>query len=55
MKMADVLVTDEFVPDTMPLKKFLKETDGVILGVPHSVYRKLKIKKPFVDCWGCWR
>lgn len=55
MKMAKVLVTDEFVPGTMPLKKFLKDADGVILGVPHSTYRKLKIKKPFVDCWGCWR
>ena len=55
MKMAEVLVTDEFVPDTLPLKTFLKEADGIILGVPHSAYRKLKIKKPFVDCWGCWR
>ena len=55
MKMAKVLVTDEFVPGTMPLKKFLKEADGVVLGVPHSAYRKLTVKKPFVDCWGCWR
>ena len=55
MKMAEVLVTDEFVPGTMPLAKFLKAAEGVILGVPHSAYRKLKIKKPFVDCWGAWR
>ena len=55
MKMAEVLVTDEFVPGTMPLAKFLKEAEGVILGVPHSAYRKLKIRKPFVDCWGAWR
>ena len=55
MKMAKVLVTDEFVPGTMPLKKFVRESDGIILGVPHSAYRKLKVKKPFVDCWGCWR
>ena len=55
MKMARVLVTDEFVPGTLPLGKFVKEADGIILGVPHSAYRKLKIKKPFVDCWGCWR
>ena len=55
MKMAKVLVTDEFVPCTMPLKKFVKEAEGVILGVPHSAYKNLKIKKPFVDCWGCWR
>lgn len=55
MKMADVLVTDEFVPGTMPLRQFIKDCDGIILGVPHTAYRKLNIKKPFVDCWGCWR
>ena len=54
MKMAEVLVTDEFVPGTMPLKKFVKEVEGVILGVPHSAYKGLKLKQPFVDCWGCW-
>lgn len=54
MKMAEVLVTDEFVPGTMPLKKFVREAEGVILGVPHSAYTGLKLKKPFVDCWGCW-
>ena len=54
MKMAEVLVTDEFVPGTMPLKKFVKEAEGVILGVPHSAYKRLKLKQPFVDCWGCW-
>ena len=54
MKMAEVLVTDEFVPGTMPLKKFVKEAEGVILGVPHSAYKRLKLKRPFVDCWGCW-
>ena len=54
MKMAEVLVTDEFVPGTMPLKKFVKEAEGVILGVPHSAYKGLKLKQPYVDCWGCW-
>ena len=54
MKMAEVLVTDEFVPGTMPLRKFVKEAEGVILGVPHSAYKGLKLKQPFVDCWGCW-
>ena len=54
MKMAEVLVTDEFVPGTMPLRKFVEEAEGVILGVPHSAYKRLKLKQPFVDCWGCW-
>ena len=55
MKMAEVLVTDEFVSGTIPLKNFIKDCDGIILGVPHSAYKGLKIKKPFVDCWGYWR
>ncbi len=54
MKMAEVLVTDEFVSGTMPLKRFVKEADGIILGVPHSAYKGLRLKQPFVDCWGCW-
>ena len=54
-KMAKVLKSDEFVPGTMPLKDFLKACDGIILGVPHSAYKKLKIKQPYVDCWGIWR
>ena len=54
MKMAEVLVTDEFVPGTLPLRTFVKEAEGVILGVPHSAYKGLKLKQPFVDCWGCW-
>jgi len=54
LKMAKVLVTDEFVPGTMPLKDFVKAADGIILGVPHSAYKKLKIKKPYVDCWNVW-
>lgn len=54
-KMAIVLRSDAFVPGTMPLKDFLKACDGIILGVPHSAYRRLKIKQPHVDCWGVWR
>ena len=54
MKMAKVLVTDEFMSGTMPLGDFVKEADGIILGVPHTAYKKLKIKKPYVDCWGVW-
>ena len=54
MKMAEALVTDEFVPGTMPLGKFVREAEGVILGVPHSAYKRLRLKQPFVDCWGCW-
>ena len=53
-KMANVLVADEFVPGRMPLRQFMKECDGIILGVPHAAYRTLKPKVPYVDCWGVW-
>ena len=53
-KMATVLVSDEFVQGKMPLKRFMKECDGIILGVPHAAYRCLKPKVPYVDCWNVW-
>lgn len=53
-KMAKVLTSDEFVPGLTPLKDFMKACDGVILGVPHSAYRKVKVKVPYVDCWNVW-
>lgn len=53
-KMAEVLKSDEYVQGTMPLAKFMKQCDGIILGVPHSAYRNLKPKVPYVDCWNVW-
>ena len=53
-KRATVLKSDEFVPGTLPLKTFMRQCDGIILGVPHSAYRKLKPKVPYVDCWNIW-
>lgn len=53
-KMAEVLVSDPYQTDSMPLEKALSECDGVILGVPHNEYLNLKIDKPFVDCWNVW-
>ena len=53
-KMATVLKSDEYVDGTMPLAQFMKSCDGIILGVPHAAYRKLKPKVPYVDCWNVW-
>lgn len=53
-KMATVLKSDEYVPGTMALRRFLKECDGIILGVPHSAYKTLRPKVPYVDCWNVW-
>ncbi len=55
IKMATVLASDHHLPGTVPLEQAIAEADGVILGVPHREYLKLKINKPTVDCWGVWR
>lgn len=52
IKMADVLVTDEFAQGMMPLDEFMKSAEGIIVGVPHSAYRTLQLNCPYVDCWG---
>ena len=54
-KMADVLISDPYVADTLPLKEAISNADGVILGVPHREYLNLTIDKPFVDCWNVWK
>lgn len=53
-KMATVLVSDEFVPGKIPLKRFMEDCEGMILGVPHAAYKNLKPKVPYVDCWNVW-
>ena len=55
LKMAKIVISDVFLKDTIPLKTFLKQAEGIILGVPHSPYRKLRPAVPYVDCWGVWR
>lgn len=54
IKMAHVLVSDHYVPQTLPLERFLQEAEGIILGVPHKEYRALVPVCPYVDCWGIW-
>ena len=53
-KMAKVLKSDEYVAGTMPLREFMAECDGIILGVPHAEYKLLKPTVPYVDCWNVW-
>ena len=51
-----VKISDEFVKmnEIIDKKKLIKESDIIILGVPHSSYKKLKIPKNkyLVDTWG---
>lgn len=50
-QMAEVLASDPYLPETLPLEQALSEADGIIIGVPHSIYKNLQTEKPVVDCW----
>ena len=51
-----VNISDEFVKmrEIMNKKELIKKSDIIILGVPHSSYKKIKIpkKKYLIDSWG---
>ncbi len=53
-RMAEVIPSDPWLPETCPLEEALEQAEGIILQVPHKEYLKLKPQKPFVDCWGVW-
>ena len=54
-KMAEVLIHDPYLENhNKNLDEILAQADGVILGTPHSEYRNLNIKLPYVDCWNVW-
>lgn len=54
LKMADVLESDLYVKNTLPLEDLLRQAEGIILGVPHTEYRSVRPACPYVDCWGVW-
>jgi UDP-N-acetyl-D-mannosaminuronic acid dehydrogenase len=54
-KLANVIVSDVYLPETTSYNQAIEQADAVVLGVPHREYKELIINKPFVDCWGVWR
>jgi UDP-N-acetyl-D-mannosaminuronic acid dehydrogenase len=54
---ARVLYSDEFArdPTFIPKEKLVDQADIVVVGVPHSAYRKLAVPagKEVVDVWNC--
>lgn len=48
-----VLCTDEFanLPWFHPLDHVLEHSDLIVIGAPHSRYRSLELKRPFIDIW----
>ncbi len=53
-QMAEVILSDPWLPETCPLAEALAQAEGIILGVPHQEYLSLRPQKPFIDCWGIW-
>ena len=51
-----VNISDDFVKmrEIINKKDLIKKSDIIILGVPHSSYKKIKIpkKKYLIDSWG---
>jgi UDP-N-acetyl-D-mannosaminuronic acid dehydrogenase len=54
-KARDVLTHDPYVsddPDLAPLDRVLSESELIVIGTPHAMYRDLDIAVPVVDIWG---
>lgn len=54
LKMAHVLLADHYVADTLSPQELLRQSEGIILGVPHADYHTMIPSCPYVDCWGVW-
>jgi len=54
-----VFYSDEFVknPDFISKEKLISSSDAVIIGVPHTAYKQLKVPKgvEIIDLWGITR
>lgn len=48
-----VLCTDEFAqrPGFVPLEQVLAQADLIVIGAPHTRYKGLELKQPFIDPW----
>jgi len=49
-----VLTTDPYVstdPSIVPLEQVVAESDLLIIGAPHAIYRDLDVKVPIIDIW----
>ncbi len=54
LRAAQVLATDPYVPDVSlsPLEDVLRDSEILIVGAPHSIYRSLDLDgRDVVDIW----
>jgi UDP-N-acetyl-D-mannosaminuronic acid dehydrogenase len=52
-KAKDVICSDPFVvdPKLVNLEMVLSNSDLIIIGTPHSQYKKIEFKQPVIDVW----
>jgi UDP-N-acetyl-D-mannosaminuronic acid dehydrogenase len=52
-KAKDVICSDPFVvdPKLVNLELVLSNSDLIIIGTPHSQYKKIEFKQPVIDVW----
>ena len=52
-KAKDVICSDPFVvdPKLVNLEMVLSKSDLIIIGTPHSQYKKIEFKQPVIDVW----
>ena len=52
-KAKDVICSDPFVADAklVNLEMVLSNSDLIIIGTPHSQYKKIEFKQPVIDVW----
>ena len=53
-KSRQVLTHDPYVttdPDLVDLDTVLRESDLLVIGTPHAMYRDLEVSVPVVDIW----
>ncbi len=51
----EVFTTDPYIegdPDLLPLEEVLENSDLLIIGSPHQIYREIVTATPMVDFWG---
>jgi UDP-N-acetyl-D-mannosaminuronic acid dehydrogenase len=53
-KCKNVLISDPFVKDERLInqERLLQESDILIIGAPHGIYRNLETDKAVIDIWG---
>ena len=53
-KLAVVLPVDPFLEGLYSVEEALSMAEGVILGAPHTAFKDIRPKVPYVDCWAFW-